>query len=69
MRIRAGVEVSAEVCASSISILRIIYLYVEEAAVILLMTVYDKDEADDLNAEQRRAVAELARAFKVEVTR
>ena len=49
--------------------LRIIYLYVEEAQNLLLLTMYDKDKADDLTEHQRRQWAELATQYKSELAR
>lgn len=43
-----------------------IYLYVPEAERLFLLEVYDKDDADDLGADQRKALAELARAYREE---
>ena len=40
--------------------LRIVYLHVPEAQAILFLKVYDKDEADDLTADQRKALARIA---------
>ena len=47
--------------------LRIIYLYVEESDTILLIDVYDKDEAEDISTDDKKAIAGLARAFKTEI--
>ena len=46
--------------------LRIIYLYVVEAKRIFLLDVYDKDEADDLTHEEKRALAFQAKAYHEE---
>jgi len=45
--------------------LRILYLHIPEVSKIYILDVYDKDEADDLSAEQRKKlslVVELIRA-------
>jgi mRNA-degrading endonuclease RelE of RelBE toxin-antitoxin system len=47
--------------------LRVIYLHVPEADVILFLDVYDKDEADDLSAEDKRLATHLARQFRDQV--
>ena len=47
--------------------LRIIYLYVPEAERILLLDVYDKDEAKDLSPAERRQLTELADAYRREM--
>ena len=44
--------------------LRIIYLYVPEAQVILFLKVYDKDETANLSAEQRRVLKGLAETLR-----
>ena len=44
--------------------LRIIYLHVPEAQVVLFLKVYDKDEAEDLTLEQRRALAQSAKILR-----
>ena len=44
--------------------LRIIYLHVPEAQVVLFLKVYDKDEAEDLTPEQRRALAQSAKILR-----
>jgi mRNA-degrading endonuclease RelE of RelBE toxin-antitoxin system len=49
--------------------LRIIYLYVPDAAQVLLLDVYDKDETDDLSVSERRILASLAQAYRGEVRR
>lgn len=40
--------------------LRVIYLHVPEAQAILFLKVYDKDEADDLTPDQRKALTQVA---------
>ncbi len=40
--------------------LRTIYLHVPEAQIILFVKVYDKDEADDLTTDQRKALVQAA---------
>src|SRR5438874_1371175 len=37
--------------------LRVIYLYVPAALTILMMDVYDKDEADDLTLEEKKVLS------------
>ena len=46
--------------------LRVIYLHVPDAARILLLDVYDKDEADDLTPNEKRMLASLAQAYRDE---
>jgi hypothetical protein len=43
---------------------RVIYLHVAEVSLIYLVTVYGKDQKDDLSAEDKRAYSELARSVK-----
>ncbi len=45
---------------------RVIYLHLETAMVIYLVYVYDKDEADDLSAAQKRELKTIAEAIKEE---
>lgn len=45
--------------------LRVIYLHVPEARIILFLKVYDKDEADDLTPDQRKALTQVAEDFRV----
>src|SRR5687768_9430735 len=40
--------------------LRIIYLYVLDIYMVGILDVYDKDETDDLTADQRKALSEAA---------
>lgn len=40
--------------------LRVIYLHVPEVRVLFMLDVYDKDEADDLSAGERRELKALA---------
>ncbi len=47
--------------------LRVIYLLVPEVRVVVLMDVYNKDEADDLTTKEKREVARLAREIKEEL--
>lgn len=47
--------------------LRVIYLLIPEVRVVVLMDVYDKDEADDLSAKEKREVSRLAREIKDEL--
>lgn len=44
--------------------LRIIYLYVPETCRVLLLDVYDKNEADDLTADERKLLANLADDYR-----
>lgn len=44
--------------------LRVIYLLVPEVRVVVLVDVYDKDEADDLTTKEKRVVARLAKEAK-----
>ena len=43
---------------------RVIYFYYNEGAPIFLLTVYAKAKQTDLTPEQKRAVAQFARAIK-----
>ena len=43
-----------------------IYLYLPEAERVIFLDVYDKDEADDLTAEERREFAAIAQAIRLE---
>jgi hypothetical protein len=45
---------------------RVIYLYLETARVIYLLYVYDKGEADDLTADEKRDLRAMAEAIKQE---
>ena len=47
--------------------LRIIYLHVPEVQQVLLLDVYDKDQASDVTTEQRKALAGLAKTFRQEL--
>ena len=49
--------------------LRIIYLYVREADRVLLLDVYDKNEADDLTPDEKSLLASLAHAYREEIHR
>ena len=49
--------------------LRIIYLHTPEAGRIDLITVYAKDEADDLSKEEVKELCELARILREEATK
>jgi hypothetical protein len=42
----------------------VIYLHVAEADVIFLMDLYDKDEQEDLTADQKKILKSLAHSFK-----
>jgi hypothetical protein len=45
---------------------RVIYLHLETATVIYLVYVYDKGEADDLTAAQKKELKAIAEAIKEE---
>jgi mRNA-degrading endonuclease RelE of RelBE toxin-antitoxin system len=47
--------------------LRVIYLYVPEAQTVVLLDVYDKNEADDLTQDQRKVLARLAYQIREEI--
>ena len=49
--------------------LRLIYLHVPEAATILLLDVYDKDETADLSPAERKELSALAKVFRGEILR
>jgi mRNA-degrading endonuclease RelE of RelBE toxin-antitoxin system len=49
--------------------LRIIYLFVPDADRVLLLDVYDKNEADDLTPDGKRLLASLAHAYREEARR
>ncbi len=44
--------------------LRVIYYYLPEAAHIWLLTMYDKNETDDLTPQQKKAYRQLVREIK-----
>ncbi|MGI4788537.1 MAG: toxin [Janthinobacterium lividum] len=44
--------------------LRVIYLYVQEVQIILFLSVYDKDKADDLTALERKILTQLAGSLR-----
>jgi hypothetical protein len=44
--------------------IRVIYLHVAEAHVIFLLDVYDKNERDDLTADQTKLLKKLADEYK-----
>jgi len=44
--------------------LRIIYLHVPEARVVLFLKVYNKDDAEDLTPEQRRILTQSAKILR-----
>ncbi len=46
--------------------IRVIYLYVPEAKWFLLIDAYNKDEKDDLTADEKGLLAQLASQFKQE---
>lgn len=43
---------------------RVIYLHVAEADVIVLMDIYGKDEQEDLTTDQKKVLKRLADAYK-----
>jgi hypothetical protein len=45
---------------------RVIYLHLESARVIYLLYVYDKGEADDLTADEKKELRAVAEAIKRE---
>ncbi len=47
--------------------LRVIYLYIPEAHLILLLDVYDKEEQDNLSYKERKELASIADAYRQEV--
>jgi mRNA-degrading endonuclease RelE of RelBE toxin-antitoxin system len=47
--------------------MRVYYVYVEAAAIILLLSVYGKGRTDVLTYEERKDIAMKARQFKEEV--
>ena len=47
--------------------LRVIYLHVPKASRVLLVDVYDKDEADDLSAAEKKILSSLAQAYREEL--
>ena len=47
---------------------RVIYVHTPEASRIDLVTVYGKDEADDLTKDQVKILCELAKLLRVEAT-
>ena len=49
--------------------LRIIYLHVPDAARVLLLDVYDKDEADDLTPQEKRFLTSMAQSYREEARR
>ena len=49
--------------------LRIIYLYLPDVHRILLLDVYDKDEATDLSNTEKRILAQLAQSYREDVAR
>jgi hypothetical protein len=48
---------------------RIIYLHVAEAHVVYLIDVYGKNEQDDLTADQKRVLKQLADSYKTAAIR
>lgn len=49
--------------------LRILYLYLPKLQRIVFIDVYDKDEADDLTAEERKEFAALAHSIRLDFER
>jgi mRNA-degrading endonuclease RelE of RelBE toxin-antitoxin system len=47
--------------------LRVVYQIIPQVQVIVLVEVYDKDEADDLTAEEKKHLARLAKATESEL--
>ena len=45
--------------------LRLIYYYLMEGDQVWLITLYDKDEADDLGIDEKKAYARLVREIKM----
>jgi hypothetical protein len=45
---------------------RVVYLHIPEVSRIDLLAIYGKNEKDDLSAEDRKALAALARQAKAE---
>jgi hypothetical protein len=48
---------------------RVIYLHVPEAKVIYLITVYGKDQKDDLSAEDKKSYRRLVQKLKQQARR
>jgi hypothetical protein len=48
---------------------RVVYLYLETARVVYLLSVYDKGEADDLSADEKKELRVVAEAIKQEYRR
>ena len=46
--------------------IRVIYLHVPEVEWIFMLDIYGKGEKDDLNAEEKKALAQLAKQLKDE---
>ena len=44
--------------------LRVLYIYVPEANYIGMLDVYDKDEAEDLSAQEKSALKKIADKFR-----
>ena len=47
--------------------LRVIYLYLPMARLIVFLDVYDKDEAEDLTTEDKKTFSVLAKAIREQV--
>lgn len=45
---------------------RVIYLYIPEAKWFFLLDIYDKDEKDDLNAGEKKALSQYVDEFKIQ---
>jgi hypothetical protein len=46
---------------------RVVYMYTPQAARVDLITVYGKDEKDDLDAQELRLLCQLARSMRNEI--
>lgn len=46
--------------------LRVIYQYMQDVNVVLLLSVYDKNEADDLSSEIKRAIVQEVELIRLE---
>lgn len=49
--------------------LRVLYLYLPEYELFLMIDVYDKDEQDDLSPSQRKRLAELVSTYRTALER
>lgn len=48
---------------------RLIYLYVPEARWFYMLDLYDKDEKEDLSAEEKKLLKQLAEQLKIEAVK